>query len=75
LLALLNVCTGKTLDVLYLCYDCIDFHFARTMLCTFARMFVLYFTFSCLHYVCLHFPPSSGFSARLRALVDLFIAN
>jgi hypothetical protein len=57
------------------CYDCVDFHFARTVLHTFARVFVLYFTFSGLHYACLHFPPSSGHSARLRALVDLFIAN
>jgi hypothetical protein len=24
-------------DVLYLCYDCIDFHFAHTVLCAFER--------------------------------------
>jgi hypothetical protein len=61
-------------DVLYLCYDCIDFHFACTVLCAFTRMFVLCFTFSYLHYVCLCFPPSSRFSALLRVLVNPFIA-
>jgi hypothetical protein len=53
-----------------LCYDCIDFCFAHSVLCTFGRMFVLYFTFSCFHYACLRFPPSSSL---LPAFVRLFI--
>jgi hypothetical protein len=65
----------NTPDVLYLCYDCIGFHFTHTVLCAFTCMFVLYFTFRCLQYVCLHFLSSSGFSARLRALVDPFIVS
>jgi hypothetical protein len=65
----------KMPDVLYLCYDCVDFHFTHTVLCAFAHMFVLYFTFGCFHYACLRFLPSSGFSASLCALVDPFIAN
>jgi hypothetical protein len=63
----------KTPDVLYLCHDCIDLYFTHTMLCAFTCMFVLFFTFRCLHYVCLRFPPSSGFSTRLHVLVDPFI--
>jgi hypothetical protein len=45
------------------------------VLYAFACMLVLYFTFGCFHYACLHFPPLSRLSARLRALVDPFVAN
>jgi hypothetical protein len=41
----------------------------------FTCMFVLCFTFRCLHYVCLRFPPSSEFSTRLHVLVDPFIVK
>jgi hypothetical protein len=74
-LALPHVRAGKTPDVLYFCYDCNDFHFAHTVLCTFTHVFALYFSFSCLHYACMCFPLSSELSACLHALVDPLIAN
>jgi hypothetical protein len=62
-------------DVLYLCYDCIDFCFTRSVLWAFARMFVLYLTFGCFHFACLRSTPSRGLSAHLRALVYPFVVN
>jgi hypothetical protein len=48
------------------------YSYALIMLCTFACMFVFCFTFGYFHHVCLCSPPLSGFSTRLRALINPF---
>jgi hypothetical protein len=60
----------RMLDILYVCCGCLDFCFIHAVLCIFTRVFVFCFAFSYFHRVHLCSPPSSGFSAHLRALID-----
>jgi hypothetical protein len=58
----------RMLNIWYVSCGCLDILYA--VLCAFTRMFVFCFAFSYFHCVHLCSPPSSGFSARLRALID-----
>jgi hypothetical protein len=59
------------LDVFCLWCNCLDSCFIFITLCTFTRIyFCSSFTCFCHTYLCS--PPSSGFSTRLRALLDPF---
>jgi hypothetical protein len=62
------------LDVLHLCCNCLDSCFVFIMLCAFMRVyFCSAFTYFCRAYLCS--PPLSGFSTRLRALLELFTTS
>jgi hypothetical protein len=62
--------------LMFCVYDVIVLIFVSFVLCCVPSCtFMFCFTFTCFCRACLCSPPSSGFSARLRVLIDPFIAN